>query len=200
MQKFLEPGPKNFDSIQKHMKMDRTALRNMLNELDGAILQEYQGYGREKLFQNIREDEIDVAKQESIELKKQGILFEMTSFQARKNLILKLDEYLKIYDKLNQDQKHRFNYKVITLYLVCLFEQLDHSMFAAREKDFALMNSDIKHWQKEKWSIFELVNKLIDSMEESHKNAVLTEIQTLKKSKSYDEIGKMYEKACNLDY
>ena len=197
---YLTDGPKNFDQIQGCMKIDRTRLRNVLNELDGALIREYQGYGRETLFEKIREKQIDRDKLKTIELEKKAIPYEITSYESRKRYLTILENDFKQFDKMTQEQKTKFNSKISMLYLICLFEKLDHSMFEARGKDFALMHPDLKHWTKQKAKFFLAVNKFIDSMEESHRNQILNDVQILKKSKSAKEIEAMFEESFKLEY
>lgn len=197
---FLKGGSQNFNQIQNHLQIDRTLLRNILNELDGTLIKEFDGYGRERLFEIISENEIDQENLKTVQLEKKVILFEIRSYYVRKSYLEVLVEDLKQFRKMTDNQKDVFNYKVKTLYLLCLFEKLDHSMFEVREKDFVLMHRDLKHWQKQKAKFFFTVNSFIDSMVEEHRNQILNDIQIVKQSKSIKEIEAMFKEAYELNY
>jgi len=197
---FLQGGSKNFDQIQNLLKIDRTLLRNILNELDGTLIREYDGHGRERLFEIISENDIDKEKLKTIELEKKAVLFEIHSYYARKLHLEVLVEDIKQFKKMTDNQKDLFNYKVATLYLICLFEKLDHVMFEVKDKDFALLHRDLRHWQKQKAKFFFTVNSFIDSIEESNRKKIYHDIQVVKKSKSVREIEAMFKEACELDY
>jgi len=197
---FLKDGSKNFAQIEALLKIDRTLLRNILDELDGTLIKEFDGHGRERLFEIISENEIDQEKLKTVQLNTRAILFEIHSYYGRKLQLEVLVVDFKQFKKMTDNQKHLFNYKVATLYLICLFEKLDHSMFEARGKDFALMHSDLKHWQKQKAKFFFTINSFINSMVEEHRNEILNDIQIVKQSKSAIEIEAMFKEACELNY